>query len=112
MSNRRESNSREADRIKHYLNKKGFHVTEMLFDVNKPNPIYNWAYINYLQVGNKIIMPIFGIQEDKQAFKYIQEANPHCEIRTIRLRDIASLGGALHCITWNIQKPNSFFHKG
>ena len=42
----------------------------MLFDVPNPNRNFNWAYVNYLQVGNKIIVPTFGIPEDKQALKY------------------------------------------
>lgn len=47
-------------------------------------------------------MPSFGIPEDKQAFNYIQDAFPNCEIRQIRTRSIAFNGGALHCITWNV----------
>ena len=105
MSNCRNTNSSGADYIKEKLEQKGFVVTELLFDeVKSQSPDWNWAYINYLQVGNKIIMPSFGIPEDKIALKYIQEANPGCEIRQIRLRDIAGHGGALHCITWNIRK--------
>ena len=105
MSNYRNTNSSGADYIKEKLEQKGFVVTELLFDeVKSQSPDWNWAYINYLQIGNKIIMPSFGIPEDKIALKYIQEANPGCEIRQIRLRDIAGNGGALHCITWNIRK--------
>lgn len=104
MSNHRDSDSEEASVIKEILEKKGFCVTEMLFDeVEQKSPEWNWAYVNYLQVGKKIIMPSFGIAEDKYALKYVREANPDCEVRQIRLRDIASNGGGLHCITWNIQ---------
>lgn len=82
----------------------GFHVTEMLYDVENPNSDWNWAYINYLQVGQNIIMPSFGIPEDKQALSYVKDANPDCEVRQIRMRDIAAEGGALHCLTWNIRQ--------
>ena len=34
----------------------------------------------------------------------IQEENPDCVVRGFRMRDIASKGGALHCITWNIKR--------
>jgi agmatine/peptidylarginine deiminase len=57
-------------------------------------------------VGSKIIVPTFGIPEDKQALKYIRDANPGCAVRGFRMRDIAKEGGALHCITWNIKKPD------
>ena len=104
MSNHRDSFPEEADEIRFRLEAERFEVTEMLFDVPNPNRDFNWAYINYLQVGNKIIVPIFGIPEDKQALKYIREANPGCVVRGFRMRDIAKNGGALHCITWNIRK--------
>lgn len=104
MSNHRDFHPEEADEIKRRLEAVGFEVIEMLFDVPNPNRDFNWAYVNYLQVGNKIIVPTFGIPEDKQALKYIREANPDSIVRGFRMRDIARNGGALHCITWNIKK--------
>ena len=104
MCNHRDSFPEEAEEIKYRLEAVGFEVIEMLFDVPNPNRDFNWAYINYLQVGRKIIVPTFGIPEDKQALKYIREANPDCIVRGFRMRDIAKNGGALHCITWNIRK--------
>ena len=104
MSNHRDFFPEEADKIKCRLENAGFKVAEMLFDVPNPNRDFNWAYINYLQVGNKIIVPTFGIPEDKQALKYIQDANPECIVRGFRMRDIVRNGGGLHCITWNIKK--------
>ncbi len=103
MSNHRETDAEETSEIRRIMESFGFDVTEMLFDVPQPEPLWNWAYINYLQVGNLIVMPIFGIKEDEQALKYLQALNPECRIRQIRLRDIAAQGGALHCITWNIK---------
>ena len=104
MSNHRDFFPGEADEIKRRLETVGFEVIEMLFDVPNPKRDFNWAYVNYLQVGNKIIVPTFGIPEDKQALKYIRDANPDCIVRGFRMRDIVKDGGALHCITWNIKK--------
>ena len=104
MSNHRDYCPEETDEIKRRLECVGFEVTEMLFDVPNPNMDYNWAYINYLEVGNKIIVPTFGIPEDKQALRYIKKANPDSIVRGFRMKDIAKKGGALHCITWNIRK--------
>lgn len=102
MTNHREANPDEADAIRHVLETYGFEVTEMLFDVPNPNPKFNWAYINFLQVGNEIIMPRFGISEDALAERYIKEAFPTCNVHTIEAKAIARKGGAIHCITWNI----------
>ena len=104
MSNHRDFYPEEAEEIKYRLEYIGFEVTEMLFDVPCPNRDFNWAYVNYLEVGNKIIVPTFGIPEDKLALKYIREANPDSIVRGFRMRDIVRDGGALHCITWNIKK--------
>ena len=104
MSNYRDFHPKEAEEMRCRLENAGFEVTEMLFDVPNPDKNYNWAYINYLRVGNKIIVPTFGIPEDEQALRYIKDANPLCTIRSIRMRDIVAHGGALHCITWNIRK--------
>ena len=104
MSNHREVDPEEAKEIKQIMERNGFDVREMLFDVKEQDLDWNWAYINYLQVGKKIVMPAFGIPEDKQALKYVQECNPDCEVRQIRMRDIAANGGAMHCITWNIKE--------
>ena len=104
MSNHRDFDPEEADDIRWRLEAVGFEVTEMLFDVPNPNKDYNWAYINYLEVGDKIIVPTFGIPEDKQALRYIKAANPDSIVRGFRMREIARNGGALHCITWNIKK--------
>ena len=104
MSNHRDYCPEEADEIKRRLECVGFEVTEMLFNVPNPDKDYNWAYINYLEVGNKIIVPTFGIPEDKQALRYIKKANPDSIVRGFRMKDIAKKGGALHCITWNIRK--------
>ena len=104
MSNHRDFDSEEADDIRWRLETVGFEVTEMLFDVPNPKRDFNWAYINYLEVGNKIIVPTFGIPEDKQALKYIREAIPNSIVRGFRMRDVVKEGGALHCITWNNKK--------
>ena len=104
MSNHRDFKPEEADEIRSRLEKAGYQVTEMLFDVPTPNKDFNWAYINYLQVGCRIIVPTFGIPEDRQALEYIRDANPYCLVKGFRMRDIARNGGALHCITWNIMK--------
>ena len=97
----------EATSIRRILESYGIEVTEMRFNdkVRSPRTDLNWAYINFLQVGNKIIMPKFDIEEDAVAKKYIEKAFPKCTIRQIEMAKIAEKGGALHCISWNIYRP-------
>ena len=97
----------EAASIRRILESYGFEVTEMRFKDKVDTPCYefNWAYINFLQVGKNIIIPIFDIPEDDIARQYIQNAFPDCNIRQIEMAKIAKEGGALHCISWNVYLP-------
>mgnify|MGYP002479969059 CR=1 FL=1 len=102
MSNIREQSPRQADAIREVLENNGYSVTELSFDVALPNTDYNWAYINFLQIGNHIILPSFGIDEDSQAVSQVRHVFPSCTLHPFRCRDLANWGGALHCITWNV----------
>ena len=106
MGNHGDQYPEEAATIRHILEEYRFEVTEMRFadKVISPRSDLNWAYINFLQVGNKILMPIFNIKEDAIAWQYIHEAFPDCEIYQIEMAGVAEEGGALHCISWNIRR--------
>ncbi len=83
-----------------YLN-----IKEIVFDVRgKDFERYAWAYINFLQVGNKILVPSFGLPCENSILSQIRQFFPECIVDTIEMREIANQGGALHCITWNIKK--------
>lgn len=107
MGNHGDCYPEEAASIRRILENYGFEVTEMRFKGKVDSPCYNlnWAYINFLQVGKNIIIPIFDIPEDAIAQQYIQEAFPDCCIRQIEMEDIAKKGGALHCLSWNVYLP-------
>ena len=108
MGNHGDKYPAEAAAIRKELESYGFEVVEMRFNgrVSSPCTDLNWAYINFLQVGRNIIMPIFRIEEDEIARQFIQEAFPDCTIYQIEMTDIARKGGALHCISWNILPPD------
>lgn len=60
------------------------------------------VYVNYLEVNNLIVMPVFGREEDQKAFDIIQKAFPNKVIETIDYNDVAQEGGLLNCTTWVI----------
>ena len=107
MGNHGDCYPEEAASIRRILESYGFEVTEIRFKDKVDTPCYefNWAYINFLQVGKNIIMPKFDIDEDAIALQYIQTAFPNCNIRQIEMKEIAKKGGALHCISWNVYLP-------
>ncbi len=63
----------------------------------------NWAYSNFLRVGNIIILPGLGIPEDTQALQQVQSYYPACNVLQIECSEVVAKDGALNCITWNIK---------
>ena len=59
-------------------------------------------YLNYLEVGNLIVMPVFGVSgnRDAEALAKLKEVFPNKIIETIDYNDIALTGGILNCTTW------------
>lgn len=106
MGNHGDEYPDEAAKISKILENHGFVVTEIRFNdkVASPRKEYNWAYINFLQIGTTIVIPKFGIDEDAIAYEYIHHAFPKCTIYQIEMNDIVKKGGALHCLSWNICK--------
>lgn len=110
-----------------------FDIEILDYNVDKPHP-YNWCFINFLQIGNKIFIPqltdyreaqafsdmsnsiiidgraqtVIGkvIEEDAQALEQFRRLMPDKEIIPISCPRIVKKGGALNCISWNIKKKN------
>lgn len=60
-------------------------------------------YVNYLEVNDLIVVPVFGREEDAQAIDIIQKAFPNKQIETINYNDVAKEGGLLNCTTWVVK---------
>lgn len=61
------------------------------------------VYVNYLEVNNLIVLPVFGRDEDTQAIDVIQKTFPNKTIETIDYNDVALEGGLVNCTTWVIK---------
>lgn len=87
------------------LDKHGLSWEKMEFDVENENE-NNWGYLNFLQTQNIILLPVFGIDEDDQAFKQMKKYYPDYsdgKILKINMSEIIENGGALNCISWTIK---------
>ena len=71
-------------------------------DIKAPKHPYSaiGIYVNYLEVNNLIVLPVFGRDEDKQAVEIIQKAFPDKIVETIDYDEVAQEGGLLNCTTW------------
>ena len=60
-------------------------------------------YVNYLEVNDLIVMPIFNRDEDRQVLEILQRTFPNKIIETIDYNDVAKEGGLLNCTTWVVR---------
>ena len=79
-----------------------FEVIPLKYNVKRRHA-RSWAYINFLQVGKLVLVPQLGIEEDGHALEQICNAMSDCEIVGIPALEAVRRGGALNCISWNIQ---------
>ena len=80
---------------------KHFDVTVLKYNVKQQHK-RSWSYINYLQIGKLALVPQLGISEDEQALQQIAEAMPQCKVVGVPALEAVRKGGALNCISWNI----------
>lgn len=93
--------------LRRALEKKGFRVRELHYDQPRGSR-FSWAYLNFLQVKNRIFVPGLGIREDALALEQIQQFYP--DHKVIQVRDCQNLvrdGGALNCISWTVKTEST-----
>ena len=64
-----------------------------------------WAYMNFLQTKNCILVPQLGYDTDVMALEQIRAHFPSYaadQIEGIHMRTVVKDGGAMNCISWNV----------
>lgn len=74
---------------------------------NKPNTSAEGLYLNYLQMEQAILVPIFKRKEDDKAINILEQVFKGQKIVAIESNEVAKNGGVLNCITWNIRIDKS-----
>ncbi len=64
------------------------------------------CYVNYLEVGNLILLPIFEVagNKDNEVLEKFKIIFPDRIIETINYNEIGYFGGLLNCSTWTINE--------
>ena len=65
------------------------------------------CYINFLEIQNRIYVPLFGQTEDDIAVRALESTFAKHKIIEINADELAVHGGVLNCITWNILKDQN-----
>ena len=60
------------------------------------------VYVNYLEVSNLIVLPVFEVEgnKDAEAIAAFKQIFPDKIIEVINFNDVALEGGVLNCSTW------------
>jgi agmatine/peptidylarginine deiminase len=95
------------DKLIRELEINGLQIEWLEFSVSKTDK-RNWAYINFLQTKDLILVPKLNIEEDQQAFEQIcrHYASYAAKGRIVQVEipEVVKKGGALNCCTWTKQK--------
>jgi agmatine/peptidylarginine deiminase len=99
----------EVGFIENLLNSlKENHLKYEFLNIDYPEKINaKFAYLNYLQTKDFILLPSLGIdQDDETMVEEIKKYFPDYKnsIRKIKMNAIISKGGALNCISWTIKE--------
>lgn len=62
-------------------------------------------YLNYLEIKNLIILPIFDVPGnlDQKVIDLFKSLSPYKNIEPIKINEVAQEGGLMNCISWNIK---------
>jgi agmatine deiminase len=63
-----------------------------------PTAAGNW--MNFLRIGDLLIVPTFGMTGDERALGIMRDAYMGYVIEAVECRELAEEGGLLHCVTW------------
>lgn len=80
-------------------------------------PFLNWkdkkfpdsaigCYLNFLEIGNLILLPVFNVpgNKDEEVYNLIKDVYPDRIVETINFNEIGVYGGLLNCTTWTIKE--------
>ncbi|GIW80241.1 MAG: hypothetical protein KatS3mg105_2048 [Gemmatales bacterium] len=60
-------------------------------------------YVNYLRVGNIVILPAYDRPEDDLALEKVSEVLPNATVHQINCCRLAKEGGVLNCVSWTVK---------
>lgn len=69
-------------------------------DADDFNPGFGY-YINFLKIGNQIILPAMRMKRDQEAFEAAKQYFPQYRVVMVDALGLSMEGGLIHCITWS-----------
>jgi agmatine deiminase len=89
------------------LSRRGISIEEMpyFFEHRKVDGIDSAVgnYVNFLRVGDLILVPAYKTRHDDRACKLLERLCPRATVIPLPCTNLARTGGVLNCITWTYQ---------
>ncbi|CUS48638.1 MAG: agmatine deiminase AguA [Idiomarinaceae bacterium HL-53] len=63
------------------------------------------SYLNFIRIGNIVVLPAFHCESDAQALQLMKAALPECTVLQSPCRAMLAGGGAWHCASWVEAQP-------
>jgi agmatine deiminase len=64
-------------------------------------------YINYLRVGDVVVIPAYDRPEDEAALEKVRQIMPEARVYQLPCRRLAEEGGVLNCVSWTIKSKKA-----
>lgn len=105
MTNYKDFDRHMAERFRKVLKANFKTVEELSFTTRNPHK-HSWAYINWLQTEQVLILPKFGIEEDEKAFEQVSRLMPEYagRIEMVDASDLVIHGGCFNCCSWTVRE--------
>lgn len=93
-------------RLRSLLERKGLEVETLPMFQEKvgrqPGDLHSAVglFINYLRVGDVVVLPGYNGPEDKAALEKVRQVIPDARVFQVPCRDLAEKGGVLNCVSW------------
>lgn len=79
-----------------------FEIEELYFHTDK-HLSTSWAYLNYLQVGNVLFVPVFNNKLDDIALKQLEDKTGK-EVYPVFSKSTVKIGGGLNCLSLTVKR--------
>lgn len=92
-----------GNRVRTLLERQGLHVALMPYSLAPtvvdgiPSAVGN--HVNFLRIGNLVVVPTYGMSSDAEAVAVLNWLLPDCRVESLECSRLARRGGVLNCIT-------------
>lgn len=98
---------RYGRKLERALAKHGLEITSLPYRPDKKSrrriPPATGNYVNFLRVGNLVIVPAHGLPEDDEAVQVLQRILPKATVVPLDCRELAREGGCWNCASWTVK---------